>query len=121
MRFKWESTDEDRRAACSYHEHAVVGAKHLIIHIYANHRIGAPLLSTLFQLPEGGLAGVCQLLLIGAETTAEEVAQTGRKIPSTSTPEMTSPNIMPLYSKICRPSTEGVVVRIIVLSSLYVM
>ena len=81
MRFKWESTDEDRRAACSYHEHAVVGAKHLIIHIYANHRIGAPLLSALFQLPEGGLAGVCQLLLIGAGTAAEEVAQIGRKIP----------------------------------------
>ena len=73
MRFKWESTDEDRRAACSYHE--------LIIHIYANHRIGAPLLSALFQLPEGGLAGVCQLLLIGAGTAAEEVAQTGGEIP----------------------------------------
>ena len=47
MRFKRESTDEDCRAARSHHEHAVVGAKHLIIHIYANHSIGAPLLGTL--------------------------------------------------------------------------
>ena len=97
--------------------------KHLIVHIDANHRIGAPLLSPPLQLPQGGLAGVRQLLLVGARTAAEEVAQTGREIPEPSlTPEMTSPNTRcPCTPESVVPSTEGVVVTIIVLLPPYML
>ena len=59
---------------------AVIGAQDLIVNVHTHHGIGAQLGRPLLHFVQGLLAGVDELLLVGAGAAAEEVAEPGHKV-----------------------------------------
>ena len=62
------------------HQHAVVGAEHLVVDVHADHGVRPHRLRTLLHLGDGLVAGTHQLFLIALAAAAEHVTQARAKI-----------------------------------------
>ena len=62
------------------HQHAVVGAEHLVVDVHADHGVRAHRLRALLHFGDGLVAGTHQLFLIALAAAAEHVTQARAKI-----------------------------------------